>query len=117
MSPILGEQIKDPVLRTVRSWIRKRISPESKAPDILHSKGLLRYCQQFDRLLIEEKGQILCYNKPTDKIDDENQRNCLRLSLFLASFRLGLYNEMGGHTGTSKTYNKAKKIPLVAWHV
>ena len=94
VSTILSEQIKDLVLGTVRSWIRKGTSPEPKTPEIQQSKGLLRYCQEFDRLLIEEKGQLLCYNEPTDKSDDENLRSCLPLSLFLACFRLGHYNEM-----------------------
>ena len=89
MSTILAEKIKDPVLGTVRSWIRKGISPEPKTPDIQQSKGLLRYGQEIDRFLIEEEGQLLCYNEPTDKLDDENLRICLHLSLFLASFRLG----------------------------
>ena len=91
-----------------RSWLRKGISPEAKSPDIQQSKGLLRYCQEFDRLLIEEAGQLLCYNEPTDKLDDEKLRFCLPLSLFLACFRLGHYNEMGGHMGAAKTYNNAK---------
>ena len=56
ISTILAEQIKDPVLETVRSWIRKGISPEPKTPEIQQSKALLRYCQEFDRLLIEEEG-------------------------------------------------------------
>ena len=53
VSTILAEQIKDPVLGTVRSWIRKGISPEPETPDIQQSKGLLRYFQEFDRLLNE----------------------------------------------------------------
>ena len=110
ISTILVEQIKDPVLGTVRSWLRKGISPDSKSPDIQQSKGLLRYCQEFDRLLIEEEGQLLCYNEHTDKLDNENQRICLPLSLSLACFRLEHYNEMGGHMGASKTYNNAKRF-------
>ena len=110
VSTILAEQIKDPVLGTVRSWIRKGISPEPKTPETQQSKGLQRYCQEFDRLLIEEEGQLLCYNEPTDKLDDENLRICLPLSLFLACFRLGHYNEMGGHMGAAKTYNNAKRF-------
>ena len=110
VSTILAEQIKDPVLGRVRSWIRKGISLEPKAPDIQEFKGLVRYCQEFDRLLIEEEGQLLCYNEPTDKLDDENLRICLPLSLFLACFSLGHYNEMGGHMGAAKTYNKAKRF-------
>ena len=108
--PILAEQIKDPLLGTVRPWIRKGTSSESKDPEIQQSKGLLRYCQEFDRFLIEEEGQLLCYNEPSDKLEDENLRICLTLSLFLACFRLGHYNEMGGHMGASKTYNSAKRF-------
>ena len=43
VSKILAEQIKDPVLGTVRSWIRKRTLPKPKDPEIQQSKGLLRY--------------------------------------------------------------------------
>ena len=42
VSTILAEQIKDPVLGIVRSWLRKGISPEAKSPDIQQSEGLLR---------------------------------------------------------------------------
>ena len=110
VSTILAEQIKDPVLGTVRSWIRNGISPEPKTPEIQQSNGLLRYCQEFDRLSIEEEGQLLCYNEHTDKFDDENLRICLLLSLFLACCRLAHYNELGGHMGASKTYNNAKRF-------
>ena len=88
VSTMLAEQIKDPVLGTLRSSIQKRTSPEPKAPKIQQSKGLLRFCQEFDRLLIEKEGQLLCYNEPTDKLDEESLRICLPLSLFLACFRL-----------------------------
>ena len=77
VSTILAEQIKDPVLGTVRSWLRKGILPEAKAPDNQQSKGLLRFCQEFDRLLIEEERQLLCYNELTDKLEDEIFRICL----------------------------------------
>ena len=110
VSTILAERIKDPVLGTVRSWIRKGTLPEPKDHEIQQSKGLLRYCQEFDRLLIEEEGQLLCYNEHADKLDDENLRSCLPLSLFLACFKLGHYNEMGGHIGASKTYSNAKRF-------
>ena len=59
VSTLLAKQTRDPGLGTVRSWIRKRTSPEPKDPEIQQSKGLLRYCQEFDRLLIEEEGQLL----------------------------------------------------------
>ena len=79
VSTILNEKIRDPVLGTVRSWLRKGILPEAKSPETQKSKGLLRYCHEFDRLLIEEEGQLLCYNELTDKLHDENLRICLPL--------------------------------------
>ena len=102
VSTILAEQIKDTALGTVRSWIQKQTSSEPKTPEFQQPKGLLRYRQEFDRLLIEEEGQLLCCNEPTDKLDNENLRICLRLSLFLACFRPGHYNEMGGHLALRK---------------
>ena len=110
VSTILEEQMKDPVLGTVRSWIRKNTPPDAKAPEIEQSKGLLRYCQEFNRLLIEEEGQLLCYNEPSDKLEEENLRICLPLSLFLPCFRLGHYNELGGQMGATKTYANAKRF-------
>ena len=110
VSTILAEQIKDAVLGIVSSCLRKGISPETKSPDIQQSKGLLRYCQEIDRLFIEEEGQLLCYNEATDKLDYENLRICLPLSLILACFRLGHYNEMGAHMRAAKTYNNAKRF-------
>ena len=110
VSTILAEQIKDPVLGTVRSWIRIETSAEPKAPEVQQSKGLLAYCQEIDRLLFEAEGHLLCYNEPTHKLDDENLRICLPLSQVLACFRLGHYNEMDGHMGASITYNNAKRF-------
>ena len=107
---ILEEQMKDSVLDTVRSWIRKNTPPDTKTPEIQQSKGLLGYCQEYNRLLIEEEGHLFCYNEPSDKLEEENLRFCLPLSLFLACFRQGRYNEMGGHMGATKTYANAKRF-------
>ena len=71
VSTILEEQMNDPVLGTVRYWIRKNTPPDIKSPEIQQSKGFLRYCQEFNRLLIEDEGQLLCYNEPTDKLEEE----------------------------------------------
>ena len=89
---ILQEQLKDPVLSFVRSWIERDL----RAPEIRQSKGLLRYGQELDRLLIEEHGQLLCYDEPSDSLDERNLRICLPLSLFLACFRMGHHNELAG---------------------
>ena len=50
----LKEQLKDPVLSVVRSWIEGSISPDLRTSEIRQSKGLLRYRQELDRLLVEE---------------------------------------------------------------
>ena len=115
VSTILAEQIKGPVLGTVRSWIRKQISPDVKSPEIQQSKGLLRYCQELDRLLIETEGQLLCYDEPSDELDEENHRICLHLSLFLACFRQGRYIEMGGHMGATKSFANAERFFYWPW--
>ena len=106
----LEEQMKDPVLGTVRSWIRKNTPPDTKSLGIQQSEGLLRYCREIDRLLIEKEGQLLCYNEPSDELEEENLRICLPLSLFLACFRLGHYNKMGGHMGATRTYANTKRF-------
>ena len=62
VSIILAKQMKDPVLGTVRSRIRKNTPPDIKSPDKQQSKCLLRFCLKFDRLLFEEEGQLFCYN-------------------------------------------------------
>ena len=110
VSTILEEQIKDPLFGTVRSWIGRDTPPDTKSPEIQQSKGLLRYCQEFNRLLFEGEGQILCYNEPSDKLEEEKLRICFHISLFFACFRQGHYNEMGGHMRATKTYANAKKF-------
>ena len=107
---ILQEQLKDLVLSIVRSWIERNTSPGLRAPKIRQSKGLLRYGQELDLLLIEENGQLLCYVEPSDSLDERNLRICLPLSLFLACFRMGHYSELGGHMGASKTYANTKRF-------
>ena len=107
---ILQEQVKDPVLSILRSWIERNTSPDLRAPEIRQCTGLLRYGQELDRLLIEENGQLLCYYEPSDSLDESKLRICLPLSLFLACFRIGHYNELGGHVGASKTYANTKRF-------
>ena len=78
---ILQEQLKDPVLSIVRSWVKENLSSDLRAPENRQSKGLLRYGHELDQLLIEEHGQLLCYDEPSDTLDERNLRICLPLSL------------------------------------
>ena len=107
---ILQEQLKDPVLSIIRFWIEKNISADLRAPEIRQSKGLLRCGQEPDRQLVEEHGQLLCYDKPSDTLVERNLPICLPLSLFLACFQMGHYIELGGRMGASKTYANAKRF-------
>ena len=66
---ILAEQTNDRVLGIVPSWLLEGISPNAKTPETQKSKRLLRFCQEFDRHLID-KGQLLGYNEPSDKLED-----------------------------------------------
>ena len=97
-------------LKTRKCWIMDPNKNFTQTPKIQQSKGLLGYCHELDRPLSGVEGQLLCNNEPTDKLDDKNLQVCLPLSLFLACFRLGHHNEMGGHMGASKTYNNAKRF-------
>ena len=107
---ILQGQLNDPVISVVQSWIQGGISSDLKVPAIRQYKGLIRYGQEINRLLIEEHGQLLCYNEPSDTLDEKNLQICLPLSLFLACFQMGHYNGSGRHMGASKTYANAKHI-------
>ena len=107
---ILQEQLEDSVLSIVRSWIEGNTFPDLRSPEMRQSKSLLRYGQELHRLLIEEHGQLLCYDEPSDTLDEKNLRICLPLSLFLVCFRMGHYNELGGYMGAFKTYARAKRF-------
>ena len=100
----LADHFKDPVLGTVRSWLRRGTLRESKSVEIQRPKGYLRIYQEFNRLLIEKAGEVPCYTEPSDKVEDENLRMCSPLVLFPAHFKHGNYNEMAGYMGASKNY-------------
>ena len=107
---LLQEQIKYPVLTVVRSWIEGIISPDLRAPGIRQPKVLLRYCQELDRILLQEHGRLLCSNEPSETLYEASLGICLRLSPVLAWFRMGHFNELGGHKGASKTFANAKRF-------
>ena len=106
VSTILEEQMKDPVHGTVRSWIRENTPLDTNSPEIQQSKGLLRYCQEFNRLLIEKEGQRLCYNQPPDKLDEENLRICL---LYPYSLNFSVWDTT---TKWVDTWEQQKRMPM-----
>ena len=61
---LVEEQLNDPVLQKVRSWIKKSDKrPKTKTYDINQSKALLSYFNRFEQLFIDEETNRLCYNE------------------------------------------------------
>ena len=85
---ILAEQIKDPVLGTVRSWIRENTVPISNHQRSNSLRASFDYATNSTHFLFEEERLLLCYNEPLDKLKEENLRICLPISLFFACLRL-----------------------------
>ena len=106
----LEEWLKDPLLSTVGSWTSEGVSLDPKAPKIQQPKGLLWHCHGLDWLLLEEHGQLLCYNEPSDPLDEKKLQFCLPVSLVSPCSQMGLYNQLTGHIGASKTYVDAKGL-------
>ena len=67
VSAILDQRCKDADLGTVSARIPEGTALYLKLLEVIESKGLFRYGQNFDQLLIEERGQLLCYNELSDK--------------------------------------------------
>ena len=85
-----AEQIKNPVLGTVRSWRSKENSPKANSPAIQKSKQLLRFCQEHGRFRFETEGQLLHYNGPFYKLEEENLKIFHLSSFFSVCFCIGI---------------------------
>ena len=72
------------MLSVVRQWITTGNKPTPKSPELQHSKGLMRYFQEFDRRTIEQHGNLLCYNEPMDDPGENlNLLTTLTISILL----------------------------------
>ena len=106
VSTILEEQMKGPVLGTVRSWIRKNTSPDTKSPETQQSKGLLRYCQEFNRFLIEEEdSSFATMNRQTSL----KRRISVFASLYLYSLHASVWDTT---TKWVDTWEQLKLMPM-----
>ena len=63
VTTLVEEQLNVPVLRKVRSWIKKSDKRPTKTHDINQSKALLSYFNRFEQLFIGEETNLLCYNE------------------------------------------------------
>ena len=63
VNTLVEEQLNDPVLLKVRSWVKKSDKRPIKTHDIPQSKALLSYFNRFEQLSIDEETNLLCYNE------------------------------------------------------
>ena len=63
VTTLVEEQLNDPVLQKVRSWIKKSDKRPTKTHDNNQSKALLSYFNRFEQLFIDEETNLLCYNE------------------------------------------------------
>ena len=117
VSTTVTEQIEDPVLGTVRSWLPKGVLLDRKPRRIQQSKRLLRSYHEFDRLLIGEEGEMLCYNELSDKLEDDNLWICLPLLLCFSLFQPWTLQWNEWTNGCSKNLQQYKTILPLAWYV
>ena len=106
---ILEEQRKDPVLKTVRIWVREKLKSE-KSPEIRQSKALLAYYNQFENLFIHPETEVLCFNERSHGTDTMGTKICVPLSLILPLFNLAHNHQLAGHMGKDKTLYNLKRF-------
>ena len=105
----LAEQINDPVLQVVQSWVRNHNKPTTKTPEIQQSKALLSYFNNFNQLFLDKKSNLLSYNEPVHGTDKYEMKICVPLSLFLPLFNLAHAHTHSGHPGIFKTFENIRQ--------
>ena len=80
------EQLKDPIINSVKKWVKRGTKPETK-PHRPRDKAIRAYVRQFDLLFIENQIELLCIHEYNDDCS-QTPKICLTLSLFLNSFNL-----------------------------
>ena len=97
---IVQEQLKDPVVESVKKWVKRGTKPETK-PHRPQDKAIRAYLRQFDLLFIENQNELLCIHEYNDDCS-QTPKICLPLSLFLNSFKLAHSHPISGHHGETK---------------
>ena len=105
----MEEQLNDPVLQKVRSWIKKSDKRPAKTHDINQSKALLSYFNRFEQLFIDEETNFLCYNETVQETNKTEMKICVPLSLFLPLFKLAHTHSHGGHPGIFKIFENVRQ--------
>ena len=109
VTTLVEEQLNDPVLQKVRSWIKKSDKRPTKTHDINQSKALLSYFNKFEQLFIDEETNLLCYNETVQETNRTEMKICVPLSLFLPLFKLAHTHSHSGHPGIFKTFENVRQ--------
>ena len=109
INTLVEEQLNDPVLQKVRSWIKKSDTRPAKTHDINQSKALLSYFNRFEQLFIDEETNLLCYNETVQETSKTDMKICVPLSLFLPLFKLAHTHSHSGHPGIFKTFENVRQ--------
>ena len=109
VATLVEEQINDPVLQTVRKWIKTSSKPPDKTHEILQSKALLSYYNKYEELFVDEETNLLCYKEPVPESNNTRMTICLPLSLFIPLFHLAHTHSHSGHPGIFKTFENIRQ--------
>ena len=72
------EQLKDPVIESVKKWVKRGTKPETK-PHRPQDKAIRAYLRQFDLLFIENQNELLNIHEYNDDCS-QTPKICLPLS-------------------------------------
>ena len=109
VTTLVEEQLNDPVLQKVRSWIKKSDKRPIKTHDINQSKALLSYFNRFEQLFIDEETNLPCYNETIQETSKTEMKICVPLSRFLPLFILAHTHSHSGHPGIFKTFENVRQ--------
>ena len=105
------QQSQDPVLRTVYSWIVKKVKPETLTPLITGTPFLHSYYKRFSQLFIDDSTNLISlYNKHPTTLNQSSPpdfaRTTIRICLPFRLFKT-VFNQLHehSHSGIKITYN------------
>ena len=110
VNTLLEEQLIDPVLQNVRSWIKKSDKRPVKTHDeINQSKALLSNFNIMEQLFIDEEPTSYAITNQFKKQTKLEMKICLPLSLFLPLFKLSHTHSHSGHPRSFKTFETIRQ--------
>ena len=104
LNNILANQQDDPVLSTVKSWLKNGKVP-SKDVESRQCKGLVGYSNQFENLFIDKETHLVCKTCTHSPRQICQPRDC-----FIEAFNVAHDHRLSGHPGCEKTLLSSKRF-------